>query len=216
MSPATNHLTKYLFLAFSAIVICISALTSFAFFAAFLPSLVPSILASENGGALVSGAVGVLLLDVACLVWLRVGQHAETGQQGAIAGIGAALTFVGSAVASIAHLSLNAANVTLSFQAEDAVSMAALVAVIAAVVLNFLLSILFASNSSAAQKRRRETNRMQTVANATNEQASELDKMVAAKVIAALEKQAPDLATKTAAQHAHHFLQMESRGNGKE
>lgn len=216
MAPATNHITKYLFLTFAAIVVCISALTSFAFFATFLPSLVPSVLASDEGGTLISGAVGVILLDVACLVWLRVGQHAETAQQGAVAGIGAALTFCGSAVASVAHLSLNAADIALSSQAQDAVAMGALIAVIAAVVLNFLLSILYASNSDAAQKRRRETNRLQSVAHATNEQASELDKMVAANVIAYLEKKAPKLAEETAEKHAHHFLQMETRRNGKE
>lgn len=216
MSPATNHTTKYLFLAFSAIVIAISALTSFAFFATFLPSLVPSILASNDGGALVSGAVGVLLLDVACLVWLRSGQHAETSQQGSIAGIGAALTFCGSAVASVAHLSLNASEVTLSFQTQDSVGMAALVAVILSVVLNFALAIMFARNSSSAQEGRRERNRQQSVIDATNRQADQLDKMVAAKVIAALEKQAPKLATETAEKHASHFLQTEARQNGRE
>lgn len=214
MSPATNHLSKYVFYAFSATVVAISALTSFAFFATFLPSLVPAILTSENGGTLISGAVGVLLLDVACLVWLRVGQHAETSQQSAIAGIGAALTFIGSAVASVAHLALNASEVTLSFQMQDAVSMGALLTVIAAVVLNFLLSILFSSNSAQAQKRRRETSRMQSVNEATNTQATELNKMVAAKVITELEKKAPELASRTARQHATDFLRGEERANG--
>ncbi|MCA9922877.1 MAG: hypothetical protein KC421_10915, partial [Anaerolineales bacterium] len=60
---------------FSLIVLAISASTSFGFFYAFFDSLLPPDLLGPGVGAFISGAVGVLLFDVACSIWLFTFLH---------------------------------------------------------------------------------------------------------------------------------------------
>ena len=205
----TNHTARYLFLAFAATVVAIRALTSLSFFATFLPSLLPATVASASGSSVISGFVGVVLLDAACLVWLKSANNAETAEQRSVANIAAILTFCGSALASVAYLSLDASRLELSPQATSTIELVALVGVIAAIVLNFGVAILFSQNSQDAQAHRRDTRRRHTVASAEHEQAERLDLLVASGVTAELERQAPDLAKEQATRLASAFFKKE-------
>jgi len=205
----TNHTSRYLFLAFAVVVASISALTSWAFFATFLPSLLPSTVASTSGSSVISGFVGVVLLDVATLVWLASANNAETAEQRSVATIAAVLTFCGSALASVAYLALDASRLELSPQATATIELVALVGVIGAIVLNFGVAIVYSQNSLDTQAHRRDTRRRHTVASAEHEQAERLDLLVHQNVSAELERQAPDLAKEQAGRLASAFFKKE-------
>lgn len=199
---------RMIFTGFKITIVAISALTSFAFFATFLPSLSDPIIGGREG-QLLTGLLGLILLDAACLAWLHFRSTAETGQQGGIATIGAALTFSGSALASIAYLALEASNVRLDAATMGAIEVIALIGVVAAVVVNFGLVIIYEQNSITNQKKHREIERAHKVIDTEAQYERNLDEDLKREMRALLKEMAPNLAEEGAIWYADRFRETE-------
>lgn len=184
----------FIFTAFKIVVMSISALTSFAFFVTFLPSFIPSVISTEQGGSLITGLVGVMLLDVACISWLYFRSHAETGEQGTLAMVGASATFIGSALASIAYLALSASEMVLEAQTIYMIQMVSLIGIIVAVVLNFGLAIMYEQQSEKNQANDRERKRQHQIVNTEAQQEQVLTAQIQTNMLQALKEMAPGLA----------------------
>lgn len=204
---------RILFTGFKITVVAISALTSFLFFATFLPSLTDPILGGREG-QLLTGLLGVLLLDGACLMWLHLRSTADTGQQGGLALIGAALTFIGSAMASISYLALSASNVQLSADSTGAIEVIALVGVIAAVIVNFGLVIVYEQQSLENQKKQRNIERQHKVIDTEAQQERHLDLQMKQHMLSLLEEMAPEMSEQAAIHFADAFQTKERQRYG--
>jgi hypothetical protein len=185
---------QFVFAGFKILIVAISALTSFAFFITFLPSLIPSIITTEQGGSLITGLVGVILLDGACLVWLHLRGTAETGQQGTMAFAGAVIAFCGSALASVAYLALSASEVILDSQSTYTLQMVSLIGIITAVVANFALAILYEQNSIENQENAREIKRHHRIMNTEARHEKQLSGDMERLMREALKGRAPEMA----------------------
>lgn len=154
MKEHNKKTLKILAMAFGGLVVIISATTSFGFFYSFFTALFPPELLGVEVAAFISGVVGVTLLDLACVVWLKLYlDHAETSEQRAIAMIMIGITFLGAAVASVAHLGLTATS-ELAFNPDmqNSVRIVSLVMVILAVILNFGAMTAYNANSLASKE----------------------------------------------------------------
>lgn len=215
-----SHQTKaasFLIGAFAMIVLVISASTSFGFFYNFFDALVPPALLGREAGALISGAVGVLLFDVACAIWLYTFlHHAETAEQRAITLIMVTATFLGAAAASVAHLALSASGGY--FIAEEAakqnIGLMALVVVVIGVVADFGATLMYQRFSQENKEAVREADRRDRILQAEDEQARELDDLVTQKVKGKLTSVADNLAEQQAARLAAAFQRREGAKYG--
>lgn len=198
---------NFIAMGFAVVVVAISASTSFGFFYTFFPGLLPGGIAATSIGALVSGAIGVALFDVACVVWLVMFlRDAETSEQRAISLIMTLVTFVGSAAASVAYLGLTATGeIALDAATKDTIGTFALVVVIVGVVANFGAMNAYQRYNLENKKRVREADRRDTLQEAENQQAAYLDKLIAQNVKEILTKQAPQLAQQQAQRIAEQF-----------
>jgi hypothetical protein len=222
MSSHTNKAANFLALAFALVIVAISSLTTFAFFTIFFPRLVPEAILAPDIGALVSGAVGVALFDLACVVWLILFlQHAETPEQRAISLIMVVVTFVGSALASVAYLGLTATGaMALDDQTAGTVGTFALVGVMLGVVANFGASQSYTRFSYANKIRVQESDMRDSFQDQETDQAKLLTELVSQefkKEIAALapglaKAQATALATEFARKQRNRYAIPEETG----
>ena len=203
---------------FSLIVLAISASTSFGFFYAFFDSLLPPDLLGPGVGAFISGAVGVLLFDVACSIWLFTFlHHAGTPEQRAITLIMTAVTFIGSAAASVAHLGLTATgDLAIEESARGTIGMVSLIVVILGVICNFGAALAYQRFSYDNKIQVRESDRLDMIQKAEDEQAGYLDTLVAQEVKELLTSQAPQLAAIQAERLAAKFYRGESAKYGSD
>jgi hypothetical protein len=197
MKTHKKQAASFMIVIFAAVILAISASTSFGFFFEFFNALVPPELFGEVIGAIISGVIGVLLFDVASALWLNTFlNHAETPEQRAITLLMTMITFTGASAASVAHLSLTATGgaIYLEASAKETIGIVALIVVIAGVILNFGATLAYNRFSIESKMSVRESDRLDTVQKAEDEQAIFLDSLIAQNVKELLEKQAPDLA----------------------
>lgn len=207
---------SFLIAAFAMIVLIISASTSFGFFYNFFDALVPPDLFGREAGALISGAVGVLLFDVACAVWLYTFlHHAETAEQRAITLLMVTATFLGAAAASVAHLALSASGgYFIDVSAQQNIGLMALVVVVIGVVADFGATLMYQRYSQENKEAVREADRRDRILQAEDEQAKELDDLVTQKVKGKLTAVADNLAEQQAARLAAAFQRREGAKYG--
>jgi len=202
---------QFLIVGFAAVVLVISASTSFGFFYNYFGALIPPELFGQTTAAIISGVVGVTLFDVACAVWLYTFLHnAETPEQRAICLLMTTATFLGAAAASVAHLALSASGGQFleGLAAQDNIGLIALVVVILGVVADFGATLAYQRFSYENKQAVRESDRMDRIMQAEDEQAAELDELVAQKVKTKLTEVADHLselqANRLAAQFQRH------------
>jgi hypothetical protein len=203
---------QFIIVAFAVAIVAISASTSFGFFYTFFTNLIPAAVLAPAVGALISGVVGVLLFDVACVVWLNTFlNHAETPEQRAITLIMTVATFLGSAAASVAYLGLTATgDLALDATTRASIGMFALVVVIVGVVANFGSMQAYQRYSLDNKERVREADRRDRIHTAEEEQAEHLDKLIAQQVREQLTQIAPNLAAQQARRIANQFYRNEN------
>lgn len=185
-----NHQRKaayYLIALFSAAVLVISSSTSFAFFYNFFDGLIPPALLGQEVSALISGIVGVLLFDGACVVWLYAYlRDAETADQRAVSMVMVLITFIGGTAASVAHIALSAAEFGVDPETAATIGNLSIVAVIVGVVANFGAVQLYRSSTIEVKEAIREADREDEIQKVREGNEKELDQMVASKAKAAL------------------------------
>lgn len=217
MKSHQKKAASFLITAFAALVLAISATTSFGFFFNFFDALVPPDLFGSTVGAIISGIVGVLLFDVACAIWLYTFLHnAETAEQRAITLIMTTLTFVGAAAASVAHLALSASHGAFlaDLAAQDNIGLIALITVILGVIADFGATLAYQRFSQDNKDAVREADRRDRILQAEDEQARELDDLVTQKVKNRLTAVADNLAEQQAARLAAAFQRREGAKYG--
>lgn len=100
----SNSLTAGIRRTFFAVIVALSAATSFMYFVETF-SLGRGLLPSNALAVLVNGSVGVLVLDVAAIAWLRIYLNgSDNNALRAIAVVGAAVAMAGSALTSLLYL----------------------------------------------------------------------------------------------------------------
>jgi hypothetical protein len=203
---------QFIVISFAVVIVAISASTSFGFFYTFFTNLIPAGVLDPLIGALISGVVGVLLFDVASVIWLNTFlNHAETPEQRAITLIMTIVTFLGSAAASVAYLVLTATgDLALDPTTRGSIGMFALVVVIIGVVANFGSMQAYQRFSYDNKQRVREADRRDRIQTAEEEQAAHLDDLIAQQVREQLTQIAPDLARQQARRIAGHFWRHEN------
>ncbi len=216
MNAHKKTAAKFTAIAFGVIVLVISASTSFAFFYNYFSNLIPPGLLGQNVASLISGIVGTLLFDVASVVWLQTYLNdARTPEQRAISLIMLIVTFLGAAAASVAHLALSATGeLALDAATLDSIATISLVAVIIGVIANFGSTIAYQRFSQDNKESVRESDRLDEIQKAEDEQASELDRLVAQKLREKLVHIAPTIADQQAARIAAQYQRRETAKYG--
>lgn len=152
---------------FFALVVSISGITTFLFYATYVEALVPaSMVRDPMIRALITGAVGLLLLEGAALLWQRVLTHGSTrtAEQQQIADVGSIVALVGGVGMSISYLILSTNLITDQGVIEMAGILGLLVIVIATAI-QFICVWLFVHHSFSATQRR---DQLQATAEAMN------------------------------------------------
>jgi hypothetical protein len=199
-----------------AVILAISASTSFAFFYNYFSNLIPPGIMGADVASLISGIVGTLLFDVAAVVWLQTYLNdARTPEQRAISLIMLIITFTGAAAASVAHLSLSATGeLALDASTLDSIATVALVTVIIGVIANFGSTIAYQRFSYDNKQAVREADREDEIQKAEDGAANELDALVSQKLKERLTQIAPTLAADQAARIAAQYQRREAAKYG--
>jgi heme/copper-type cytochrome/quinol oxidase subunit 3 len=207
----TRKSVSVIFSLFVVAILLISALTSFAFFYTFLPGLVPEGMIDGTLGRIVSGIIGVLLLDVATVVWLSNFLHnSETSEQRGIALIMTIITFIGSATASIAYIGLSGQNeLSLAGETRATIGIASLFMVIGAIILNFAATQFHTRFSLESKQAVLEADRRDRLQTAEAENARHLDGLVEQSLKKQFQDLAPELAKTRARDLAHKMYSNE-------
>lgn len=186
--------------AFGVVILAISAVTTFSFFATYFASIFPTGMLGPELASLLAGGAGVILFDIASVYWLNTFlNHAETSEQRGIALLMLVVTFVGAAGASIAQLGLAASgDVALDPATRQSIANASVWTVIIGVVSNFGANIAYGRFSLASKQAVMEADRRDMVQNAEDEQARHLDSLIAQNVKELLTAEAPVMAQEQA------------------
>jgi hypothetical protein len=196
MQNHQSQAARFFVIAFSAVILTISAVTTFSFFATYFTAIFPTGMLGNELAALLAGGAGVILFDLACVYWLNTFlKHAETSEQRAISLLMILFTFAGAAAASVAQLGLAASgDVALDESTRQSIANAAVWVVIVGVVANFGANTAYTRFSIDSKERVREADRRDMIAGAENEQADLLDGLIAQQVKELIAKEAPTLA----------------------
>lgn len=202
----------FIFLLFSVAVLFISALTSFSFFYTYFPNLIPSSVLDPVSRSMISGGIGMLLFDVAAVIWLFTYlYHSGTSEQRAVSLAMTLITFLGASAASIAYLSLQANGaVELASTTKETIGLVSLIVVIGGIIANFGSAQMHHRFSSENKRLVQESDRQDAIQLAENEQASYLDKLITQQMKEQLNQIAPELAEQQARKLAHRFYNLES------
>jgi hypothetical protein len=216
MNAHKKTAAKFTAMAFGAVILAISASTSFAFFYNYFSSLIPPGVLGPDVAALISGVIGTLLFDVAAVVWLQTYLNdARTPEQRAISLMMLIITFIGAAAASVAHLSLSATGeLALDVATLDSIATVALVTVIIGVIANFGSTIAYQRFSYDNKQAVRESDREDEIQKAEDGAANELDALVSQKLKERLTQIAPTLADDQAARIAAQYQRREAAKYG--
>ena len=184
-NPQYKKSTAIFFVAaFGIVILAISAVTTFSFFATYFTAIFPADMLGAELAGLLAGGAGVTLFDIATIYWLYTFlNHAETSEQRGIALLMLIVTFIGAAGASVAQLGLAASgDVALDPSTRQSIANAAVWTVIAGVVSNFGANIAYGRYSLASKQAVMEADRRDMVQNAEDEQARLLDGLIAQNV----------------------------------
>jgi hypothetical protein len=216
MNAHKKTAAKFTAMAFGAVILAISASTSFAFFYNYFSSLIPPGVLGPDVAALISGVIGTLLFDVAAVVWLQTYLNdARTPEQRAISLMMLIITFVGAAAASVAHLSLSATGeLALDASTLDSIATVALVTVIIGVIANFGSTIAYQRFSYDNKQAVRESDREDEIQKAEDGAANELDALVSQELKERLTHIAPTLAADQAERIAARYQRREAAKYG--
>lgn len=216
MNAHKKTAARFTAMAFGAVILAISASTSFAFFYNYFSNLIPPGVLGADVAALISGVVGTLLFDVASVVWLQTYLNdARTPEQRAISLMMLIITFVGAAAASVAHLSLSATGeLALDAATLDSIATVALVTVIIGVIANFGSTIAYQRFSYDNKQAVRTSDREDEIQKAEDGAANELDSLVSQKLKERLTHIAPTLADQQAARIAAQYQRREAAKYG--
>jgi len=186
--------------AFGVVILAISAVTTFSFFATYFSAIFPAGMLGPELAALLAGGAGVVLFDIAAIYWLHTFlNHAETSEQRGIALLMLFVTFVGAAGASIAQLGLAASgDVALDPATRQSIANASVWTVIVGVVFNFGANIAYGRFSLASKQAVMEADRRDMLQDAEDEQARLLDGLIAQNVKELITGAAPLLAQEQA------------------
>ena len=201
MKGHQSSAVKFLSIGFALVLLSVSGLTSFAFFVEFFPEVIPEQVLNPDVGSLISGGIGVVLFDLATVIWLILFLNdAETEEQRAIALIMAGVTFIGSAAASVAYLSLTAKGSmdVLDVTTKNTVASFALGVVLLGIVANFGASQMYQRYEKGNKAKVRNSDREDVLQAAEDEQAGHLDALIAQNVREKLAAIAPELAEEQA------------------
>lgn len=179
----SRNSAKDVFIIFAALIFIASAVLTFGFFFTHLPSIVPDVV-DDFTAAIIAGALGLVIFDGGALAWLKVYlDGSENNDQRNIALSTSVVDITGSAVASFVQILFAGTDlVTLSPETEYTVGIVSLVAMAGVLTFNFVSVWRFHKNSDASKTAIREANRLGRIRAAEEEQADQLDTLVAQKV----------------------------------
>lgn len=208
----TKKIAEIVFMFFGLVVLSISALTSFSFFYVYFPNLVPSGLLDSQVSQIISGAIGIILFDLASAVWLTVFLSAsETSEQRAIALLLTVISFVGAGSASIAYLVLSATGeLSLGDETKQSIAMFALVVVLVGVIANFGAGLAHKRYSKANKDQVRENKFQDKIQKLDDENRDNLFTLIESEMREAFKDVAPQIALKRAQKIIDDFVSAES------
>lgn len=132
---------------FFVIITMLSMATSFLFFVDVF-SIGNGLIEDNIISVLLNGTIGVLVLDVAAIVWLRVYlQASDNNDLRAIAIVGAIIGMVGSAITSLAYLLMSASNTVV----QPEIQIYAQWAIAVIIVIHFVLVFLSQYRATSAK-----------------------------------------------------------------
>lgn len=205
----TDSLTSGLKKLFFGLIVALSCLTSFGFFVETF-SLGRGILPDNALSVLINGAIGVLVLDVAALVWLRIYlKGSDNNDLRAIAIVGAAVSMAGAATSSFAYL------VMMSTAADTfgpELRQYATWGIAALIVLHFLLVFL---SSYRATHARVDEKTAELVSEATDETLKLTEEYFRASIPTLAKANAEKLTDRLASQFSTQSYYMESKAKAK-
>lgn len=144
----TSSLARYIKIAFFSIITLLSAATSFLFFVEVF-RFGRGFIADPFWSAILTGAIGVIVLDGAAIAWLKIYLGAsDNNDLRALAAIGAAIGMIGSALSSFAYLVMVAAE---GYQPGDNIRAYVQIAMAAIIVVHFVLVFLSGYLSTSAK-----------------------------------------------------------------
>lgn len=197
--------------AFGVVILAISAVTTFSFFATYFTQIFPTGMLGMELAGLLAGGAGVVLFDLAAVYWLNTFlNHAETAEQRGIALLMLVVTFIGAAGASVAQLGLAASgDVALDASTRQTIANAAVWTVIAGVVANFGANIAYGRYSLMSKAAVMEADRRDMLQSAEDEQARLLDGLIAQNVKELIADEAAALAQEQASRLVSSFRRRE-------
>lgn len=147
-SGMTNSMAGFIKYAFFLVIIILSAVTSFLFFVEVF-QFGRGFIFDPFWSAVITGAIGVIVLDGAALAWLKIYLGAaDNNNLRALAAIGAGIGVIGSAVSSFAYLIMIAAE---GYQPGSEMRTYVQVAMAVIIVAHFLLVFLSGYMATSAR-----------------------------------------------------------------
>lgn len=199
------------------IFVILSSITTFMFFWTYMPAFINLDWLGAWGAYIspvLSGIVGVLLLDYPTVKWLQIYLHGcddGNNEQRSTAKSAFYFDFAGSAVSSGAYLILSADNlITLDASTREWIGIASIAMIALAVIFNFYSKLDFDFKSNTARDSIRQAERMGKIAEARREEEKHLDDLIAQKTREKLASQADAIAETRADSLASDYQRIES------
>jgi len=206
-----KSMAHYLAIAFGIVVLIISATTSFGFFYRFFSGLIPADIVGAFVARVVAGIVGVILYDLATVFWLTLFlSNADTPHQRAISGVMIAVSFIGAAVASVAHVILTATSFELTGSWFVTLQWVSVGTVTVGIIAQFGAKTLYDSQSHENTVKMKEADRRDELLDAQFAQMDTLTDKVKAESGRYFDMVAPDLAAHQARLIIQDFWKKES------
>jgi len=154
LEPSGSPIGSYVHTLANVILITVSALASFSFFAVYSPQLVSHIL-PPTLSSLAAGLVGGFLLEGMTIVWQWLhDHHSDTHTQLSISRVGYVYSLVASVSVTAVYFVLSSSLITpyLTETFDAVISLSALGIIVATVSIQFVLSRQYAASSSKANE----------------------------------------------------------------
>lgn len=209
---SANKASKWI----GSVFVVLSSVTTFMFFWSYMPGFIRLDWLGDWAGYIspvLSGVVGVLLLDYAAVKWLQIylyGCDEGNNEQRSTAEWAFWFCLAGSTISSGAYLLLSADSlITLDTATREWVGIASIIMIAAAVVFNFYSKLDFDRNSNVAKQAIREAERMGRIAKAREEEERHLDELIAKETKERLAGLADEIAAERADSLAEDYRRVE-------
>lgn len=209
---SANKASKWI----GSVFVVLSSVTTFMFFWSYMPGFIRLDWLGEWAAyvsPVLSGVVGVLLLDYAAVKWLQIylyGCDEGNNEQRSTAEWAFWFCLAGSTISSGAYLLLSADSlITLDVATREWVGIASIIMIAAAVVFNFYSKLDFDRNSNVAKQAIREAERMGRIAEAREEEERHLDELIAKETKQRLAGLADEIAAERADSLADDYRRVE-------